>query len=68
MRPDALVCLLHRSSNILVQSSIPLDETKSLRHFFVTKVVSPFRQRWHSLFFDESFLDQDTIQVRCEVG
>jgi len=46
-----------------VQSSIPLDETKSLRHFFVTKVVSPFRQRWHSLFFDECFLDEETIQV-----
>ncbi|KAG7390946.1 hypothetical protein PHYBOEH_006816 [Phytophthora boehmeriae] len=50
-------------SGSLVQASIPLNEMKSARSFFVNKVISPIRQRWHALYFDPDFLSEDTIHI-----
>ena len=52
-----------RLSSVLLQSSIPFNETKAIRDFFVNKVVSPIRQRWHALYFDPELLSEDTIHV-----
>ncbi|KAE9036345.1 hypothetical protein PR002_g7137 [Phytophthora rubi] len=50
-------------SSSLLSGSIPLNETKAAQDFFVTKVVSAIRQRWHALYFDPELLSQDTIHV-----
>ncbi|CAI5722949.1 unnamed protein product [Peronospora destructor] len=50
-------------SSLLLQGSIPFNETKAARNFFVNKVVSPIRQRWHALYFDPELLSEDTIHV-----
>ena len=47
----------------MLQSSIPLNDTKAPRDFFVGKVISPIRQRWHALYFDPELLSQDTIHI-----
>ena len=47
----------------MLSSSIPLNETKAPRDFFVGKVVSSICQRWHALYFDAELLLQDTINV-----
>jgi hypothetical protein len=54
---------LCRLSSALLKGSIPFNETKAARDFFVSKVVSPIRQRWHALFFDPELLSDDTIHV-----
>ncbi|RLN95396.1 hypothetical protein BBJ28_00012193 [Nothophytophthora sp. Chile5] len=50
-------------NSALLQASIPFNETKAAQSFFVSKVVSPIRQRWHPLYFDPELLAVDTIQV-----
>ncbi|KAE9288033.1 hypothetical protein PF001_g20705 [Phytophthora fragariae] len=50
-------------SSSLLSGSIPLNETKAAQDFFVNKVVSAIRQRWHALYFDPELLSQDTIHV-----
>ncbi|KAG6612579.1 Telomerase catalytic subunit/reverse transcriptase TERT [Phytophthora cinnamomi] len=50
-------------SSSLLQGSIPFNETKAAQEFFVNKVVSAIRQRWHALFFDPELLSPDTIHV-----
>ncbi|KAL4177207.1 hypothetical protein KRP22_002141 [Phytophthora ramorum] len=50
-------------SSSLLQASIPFNETKAVQEFFVTKVVSAIRQRWHALYFDPELLSEDTIRV-----
>uniref|UniRef100_H3H6H1 Telomerase reverse transcriptase n=1 Tax=Phytophthora ramorum TaxID=164328 RepID=H3H6H1_PHYRM len=50
-------------SSSLLQASIPFNETKAAQEFFVTKVVSAIRQRWHALYFDPELLSEDTIRV-----
>ncbi|TYZ67386.1 hypothetical protein PybrP1_001697 [[Pythium] brassicae (nom. inval.)] len=40
-----------------------LRMTKALRDFFVNKVLSSIRQRWHPLYFDAALLSKETIQV-----
>ncbi|CAH0491660.1 unnamed protein product [Peronospora farinosa] len=50
-------------SSLLLHGSIPFNETKAARSFFVNKVVSPIRQRWHALYFDPELLSEDTIHV-----
>lgn len=47
----------------MTQASIPFDETKVLQDFFVNKVLSSIRQRWHPLYFDSAYLLKETIQV-----
>lgn len=55
--------LFCRLSSSLLQGSIPFNETKAAQGFFVTKVVSAIRQRWHALYFDPELLSSDTIHV-----
>lgn len=50
-------------SSSLLQSSIPINETKAAQDFFVNKVIAPIRQRWHALYFDPELLSQDSIHV-----
>ncbi|KAG7377602.1 hypothetical protein PHYPSEUDO_011397 [Phytophthora pseudosyringae] len=50
-------------SSSLLQGSIPLNEAKAAQDFFVNKVISPIRQRWHALYFDPELLSEDTIHV-----
>ncbi|CAH0516411.1 unnamed protein product [Peronospora belbahrii] len=50
-------------SSSLLQGSIPFNETKAAREFFVNKVVLPIRQRWHALYFDPELFSEDTILV-----
>ncbi|KAG6946599.1 hypothetical protein JG687_00016608 [Phytophthora cactorum] len=47
----------------LLQGSIPFNETKPAQDFFVNKVISPIRQRWHALYFDPELLSEDSIHV-----
>ncbi|TMW66307.1 hypothetical protein Poli38472_004072 [Pythium oligandrum] len=44
-------------------ASIPFDETKAARSFFVKKVLSAIRQRWHPLYLDPGLLEPSTIHV-----
>ncbi|KAG1689831.1 hypothetical protein DVH05_001864 [Phytophthora capsici] len=50
-------------STPLLQHSIPFNETKTAQDFFVNKVISPVRQRWHALYFDPELLSLDSIHV-----
>lgn len=51
----------------MTQLTIPINETKALQDFFVSKVLSSTRQRWHPLYFDIELLSKETIQVRRRV-
>lgn len=45
----------------MTQASIPFDATKVLQDFFVNKVLSSVRQRWHALYFDTRYQSKATV-------
>jgi telomerase reverse transcriptase len=48
----------------VLQSSIPVDNTKALKTVLVTRVLASIRQKWHAMFFSDSWLLPKTIEVK----